>query len=768
MVAVYLALFLIVTDLIFGLSVDILTNDIFRSVIFTFVSMVVILLSESIEKSKVIIEKSEKKFKSVVQTAVEAIITLSYDGNIVSWNKGAEKIFGYKEEEVTGKHITVIMPKRYRQRFKESFSRFSPSDASQEYLSKMKDMNALRKDGSEFPFDISIVNWKAGGELFFTAIIRDISERKKFESALKNSKKRFETIFEYAPDAYYLNDSKGHFIDGNRAAEELVGYKKEDLLGKNFQEAGILPLSQVPKALKLLAKSAAGLSTGPDEIILKTKSGTKIDVEIRTIPIKLDEKRVVLGIARNITQRKKAEEIQARLAAIVEYSDDAIIGEDLEGTIISWNKGAENIYGYSKSEMIGRNHSFLIPSEKSEEKETILKKIRKGKVVEHYETIRYRKDGKKIYVSLTVSPIKDTDGRLIGNSIIARDITNIKKDEIALKESEEKFREVSNNANDPIVLLELQENGLPGHFLEVNEVTLDGLGYSKEELMKMSASDVIASEKTEDLLEVAQELSKYGQATFETLALTKNGNKIPVEINTHTFLLKDEKVILAIIRDISERKLAEEQIKKSLAEKEMLLKEIHHRVKNNLMVISSLLSLQSRYIKDKAALDIFRESQNRAKSMALIHERLYRSTDLKRIDFGEYIRSLTTELYHTYVPDPSLIKLNVNVEDLMLDINTAIPLGLIVNELVSNSMKHAFPKGKAGEITIELYSKHSEYTLSVSDNGIGFPEDLDYKNTSSLGLQLVNSLTDQIGGTIELDRVQGTNFKIKFAEEKFD
>ncbi len=222
--------------------------------------------------------------------------------------------------------------------------------------------------------------------------------------------------------------------------------------------------------------------------------------------------------------------------------------------------------------------------------------------------------------------------------------------------------------------------------------------------------------------------------------------------------------IVGTLRDRTERVNTEKKIKESLEEKEMLLKEIHHRVKNNLMIISSLLNLQSRYIKDKASQDIFKESQNRARSMALIHERLYQSTDLKRIDFGEYITSLANELFHTYVADPGLIELKINVDDIFLDINTAIPLGLIVNELITNSLKHAFPDGMSGEIIVNFHPIDEHYEFTVKDNGIGFPEDLDFQNTESLGLQMVTSLTDQIDGEIELDRNNGTEFKITFKE----
>ena len=218
------------------------------------------------------------------------------------------------------------------------------------------------------------------------------------------------------------------------------------------------------------------------------------------------------------------------------------------------------------------------------------------------------------------------------------------------------------------------------------------------------------------------------------------------------------------ILDISERKNIQKELLKLLEQKEILLKEIHHRVKNNLMIISSLLNLQSRYIKDKASKEIFTESQNRAKSMALIHERLYQSNDLKKIDFGEYIRSLSNELFNTYDADPGQITLKINVESLFLDINTTVPLGLIVNELISNCLKHGFPDGRNGEIDVDLHSKGDYYELSVKDNGIGFPKDLNYENTDSLGLQMIVSLTNQIDGNIKLNNIVGTEFMITFKE----
>jgi two-component sensor histidine kinase len=216
-----------------------------------------------------------------------------------------------------------------------------------------------------------------------------------------------------------------------------------------------------------------------------------------------------------------------------------------------------------------------------------------------------------------------------------------------------------------------------------------------------------------------------------------------------------------IAHDITHRKEMEEKLEKTLEEKDMVIKEVYHRVKNNFMVISSLLNLQSSYIKDKYTQEIFKESQYRTKSMALIHEKLYSSADLKNINFTEYMKTLSKDLYNAYTPDKGLVNIVLNVEEVMLDVETSIPLGLILNELLSNLLKHGFPDRKSGEIIVELHIiEDGKLQLSVSDNGIGFPENFNYKNTDSLGMRLVNALTDQIEGEINLECKNGTKFTI--------
>ncbi|HEX3035437.1 MAG TPA: GAF domain-containing protein [Thermodesulfobacteriota bacterium] len=223
------------------------------------------------------------------------------------------------------------------------------------------------------------------------------------------------------------------------------------------------------------------------------------------------------------------------------------------------------------------------------------------------------------------------------------------------------------------------------------------------------------------------------------------------------------------IADALERKRTEEQIKKSLREKELLLKEIHHRVKNNLQVISSLLNLQAPNITDMHLQGILLESCNRIRSMALVHEQLYRACDITQIDFYSYLKSLVKDLLLSYSIQPDMIKVNLSVQDILFDIDTAIPCGLLINELISNCLKHAFPLGQKGEIYIAIRRQEgNRYRLTVKDTGVGFPAELDIQNIKkSLGLRLVMTLTKQLQGNATLERSNGTTFHIDFAEIKY-
>lgn len=302
--------------------------------------------------------------------------------------------------------------------------------------------------------------------------------------------------------------------------------------------------------------------------------------------------------------------------------------------------------------------------------------------------------------------------------------------------------------------------------------------YVNQYLSEIFLTPEWAGKKTMDLLpeEVARQMIDDDQRVFaenrlvvkeETLVVRGSKRifetfKFPIPVEGKSMLLG------GIAVDITARKMSEELVKNSLKEKELLLKEIHHRVKNNLQIVSSLITLQSEYIKDKEGKKAFTESRNRIDTMALIHEKLYMSADISRIDFSDYVNELVGNLFISYGINSDIVKSKIDIVNVFFDINTAIPLGLLINELVSNIMKHAFPEGIKGEFLISLhFDDAGMFTLVVRDNGIGFPQDLDFTNTRSLGLKLVNSLTKQLGGTIELDRKTGTTFNIIFQKAKY-
>ncbi|MUH01442.1 PAS domain S-box protein [Scytonema sp. UIC 10036] len=254
---------------------------------------------------------------------------------------------------------------------------------------------------------------------------------------------------------------------------------------------------------------------------------------------------------------------------------------------------------------------------------------------------------------------------------------------------------------------------------------------------------------------------RHGEATYEVHNVKKDGTPFWCRATTSVFEHPEYgKVLVAVQQDITEHKQAEDKLQKSLKEKEVLLKEIHHRVKNNLGIVSSLLQMQCRRTQEPQVTSILLDSQNRIASIALIHEKLYRSEDLANINFAQYIPDLVTHLFDSYNTSSSLVKLYLQIEDVGLDIESAIPCGLIVNELVSNALKYAFTNNQAGEILVKLYEHEHQLTLIVQDNGVGLPLDFESKRRKTLGINLIEGLVKQLRGSIEINSQQGTQFKI--------
>lgn len=372
-------------------------------------------------------------------------------------------------------------------------------------------------------------------------------------------------------------------------------------------------------------------------------------------------------------------------------------------------------------------------------------------------------DKTPLFVTLDTMAVLDEEGTFKEFRIVVTDNS-------ARKEAEEKIEEFNNQLQSTINAIPdlMFEVDIEGRFYDYNAPSAGDLYVPPESFLGKTVSEVLPPEAAAKIMEALKEASEKGKHRGMTYQLTLPYGEKYFELSiAKKPVSKTKSYFICLARDITKRKIAEQQINKALKEKEILIKEIHHRVKNNLIVMSSLLNLQADYVEDKASYEMFMESKNRARSMALIHERLYQSTDLREIDFGEYIRSLSMDLYRTYVSNPELINLDMDLEPVNVDINTAIPCGLIINELVTNALKHAFPQNRNGTVNIKFYSKDENLILEVTDDGIGFSPDIDFKNTESLGLKLINVLTGQIDGEIDMKVNNGTEFKIIFPKVKF-
>ncbi len=453
-----------------------------------------------------------------------------------------------------------------------------------------------------------------------------------------------------------------------------------------------------------------------------------------------------------------ADIIRVARGAVVDSMGDGVMVLDLQNRIVDVNPIVQQLIGRPTPELLGQPIEQVWPDWNSQTDH-----FHGGITKEIMVTL---KDGQHIF-DVRISPLNDWRGGLVSQVVVLRDITERKKAEELVHESEEKFRTIFENASDEIVYLD--KNGV---IIDINKKSEEIFGYKRDEIIGKNFVELqsLGTEYKAEAIHFFKDVVTSGHpvpALIELELKHKNGSKIFAEVS-HRLIKKNGEVegILAILRDVTERKLTEEKLKASLKEKEILLQEIHHRVKNNLQVISSLLSLQSAHVRDTEYTEMLKESQNRIRSMALIHENLYQSEDLTNVDFEKYIETLIHALVRSYRVSTDRITVTTKVENVFLGVDAAIHCGLIINELVSNSLKHAFP-GRKGEITVRLRPVDGAVELTVSDNGVGIPEDIDFKNTESLGLRLVKILAEhQLDGKIRLDRSGGTAFHITFKEEK--
>jgi PAS domain S-box-containing protein len=474
--------------------------------------------------------------------------------------------------------------------------------------------------------------------------------------------------------------------------------------------------------------------------------------------------RFIADLATSSLNKIEAEETlrerEERFRSLVETTSDWIWEIDTGGVYTYSSPKAKEILGYESHEIIGKAPFDFMPAEEAEHiKAQFAAIVKSAKPFYGLENVNVHKSGQTIVLETNGVPIFDGAGKLKGYRGVDRDITERKLTEETLRESEGKFRVLAETSMAGIALYQGE------NYVYSNPATARIFGCTVEELLKMKFWDWAHEDFKETVRNrgLARLRGEPAPTQYECRIATKGEEErwVIVSVGCIEYMGKPAGIVTFI--DITETKRAEEQLRASLSEKEILLKEIHHRVKNNLQVICTLLELQSDYIVDDRSRKFFMESQDRIRSMALVHEKLYQSKDFSCIDFAGYINSLTNHLYRSYVTNPELISLSAEVGNVTLGIDEAIPCGLIINELVSNSLKYAFPDGRKGDITVRFHADDQGLiTLTVADNGAGFPAGLNFRETDSLGLQLVNMLTTQLRGDIDLLTDQGTSFTIHF------
>lgn len=417
--------------------------------------------------------------------------------------------------------------------------------------------------------------------------------------------------------------------------------------------------------------------------------------------------------------------------------------------------------GYPKEEIEGKmkwTEFFAQEDRLQMEEYHSLRRINPAYAPRNYEAKLVARDGAIRYVYLTVAMLPGTRKSMV--SIL--DMTELRRSKKAIEQSREKFKSIFENAAEAIILFDCQ-----GIILESNDKIEEIFGFKKEEIIGKNFMNIVSMmgmDYEETRIVFNHLISGNELKQIEWTIKNKNGKEVIFRVRPS--IIRDKNSIngiLLIMEDITELKNVENNLKTSLEEKEILLREIHHRVKNNLQIISSLLSLQRIQVEDKQTADILWECQGRVRTMAMIHENLYQSQDIGYINFRNYVEKMLYDIFNSYHVDEKSINLNTQVESVEMGIETAMPCGLIINELATNSIKHAFPQGN-GNIKIELKSDGKAHVLSFADDGIGLPLDIDPKKSKKLGLMVVKTLVNQLNGAMEIDRTNGTKFIIKFRE----
>lgn len=664
------------------------------------------------------------------------------------FNDAYEKVLGLKLEEVQGKTVLEIWPETEQSWF-DVYSEVAITGNSKSFEMYHSPTRGLYACNAYRP-------WSTPDRI--CVVFEDVTERRHAEQALLESERKYRELVENANSIILRWNRQGEITFMNEFGLKFFGYSAEELLGRHVMDAIVPPSESTGRDLRPLMDEIClhpeRFERNVNENMRRGGERAWVAWTNKTVLDEQGQVREVFSIGSDITERKRAEEkladSEARYYSLFETAPDAIIIMDLKTLrVVNANQAACELYGYSREEFL-----LLSAPDISAEPEQTRSTIREGIA---FIPSRYhkKKDGTMFAVEIKAGFFQ-SDARQTCVAFV-RDITEKKRVEEALK-----FTQFAvDHTGDAAYWMDSD-----GRFIYVNEAACRALGYSREELLSLSVPDIGPAFPQDVWDRHWQELKERGNLIFENLHRAKDGRIFPVEIRANFVAFADKEYNCAFVRDITKRKQAEERIEASLQEKEVLLKEIHHRVKNNLQIIYSLLDLQANQIDHPDARSALRESQNRVRSMALIHERLYRSQNLARVDFAAYLDNLVNSLFQSYVVRTGAVSLRIDALPLLLSIDKALPCGLIINELLTNALRHGFPDGLSGEIGIQMQSLDNRRVfLRIWDTGVGFPVGLDFRQTTSLGLMIVNTLVNQLRGSIDLHRESGTDFRIVFTDD---
>lgn len=595
---------------------------------------------------------------------------------------------------------------------------------------------------------------------------RRVEER---TAALQESERRFRAIFNAQFQFIGLMTLEGLLLEANRTALVAAGISEEQVVGKPFWETPWWTHDQAQQErLKLAIRRAAAGEQDRFEASHVAADGSLIWVDFLLTPF-FENGQVVMLIpeGHDITGRKRHEQVmaanEALLTQFIRHSPAAIAMFDRKMRYLRASDRWLADYNLTDQNVIGRSHYEVFPDIPERWKESNERTLA-GSVEGCEEDPFHRLDGSIEWVQWKSQPWRDTEGDIGGIIIFAQMITERKRAEAARRASEFRYQ----------LTLEGAGLGTWEWELSTGRVLYDArltelLGYRQDEfrpVLEEWTSRIHPEDYDRVMSAVNAHLEGHTQSYASEHRLRHRDGHWVWVLAAGAVSERDPEgrpvLMCGIYKNITERKTAEARVQASLREKDVLLKEVHHRVKNNLQIVSALLDLQSEHTRDPAVVQMFQESRGRVKSMAMIHERLYRSQNMARVNFADYVRQLANDLYRTYKVSDDDIRLDLLVDVPPLSLDVAIPCGLLLNELISNCLKHAFKSGRAGCIRVSISQEDDDAVLTVEDDGVGFPADFDIRNTTSFGLQLVSTLVDQLDGELHLITSPRTSISIRF------